>query len=74
MRVHLVVEMIPGVDPVSAARVFSELPKVAGVMSIVDGRELEFWRGGVHVASNHGHPAVDRARRAMDVAREAPKI
>lgn len=71
MKTHLVLEMAPGVDPVSAAKAFSEAPKVMNVMSIVDGDPMEIWRDGRHVASENSHPVVQAAQRVMDTVEES---
>lgn len=71
MRTMLLLELEPGVDPVSAAREFSKAPRVVQVVSFVDERPMEIWRRGVHAASETGHPMVDRAKRSQEAAIEA---
>jgi hypothetical protein len=66
VTVTLVVEMQDNVDPVSAARAFSELPKVHRVMSVVDGRPMEMWSRGEHLASEMDHPRVKRTQRLLE--------
>ena len=66
MKINLVIELEDNVDPVTAARVFSELPRVKRVMSVVDGKPLEMWRYGQHIASEMDHPIVRRQMALND--------
>lgn len=77
MRTHLVIELEPNVDPVTAAREFSKLPRVLSVLSIVDEQPMEVWRLGEHVASEHAHPFVQAQLRRYaeaEAEREKPVI
>lgn len=71
MKLSLVVTMWDNVDPTSAAKAFSELPKVQQVMSIVDEQPMEVWRAGQHVASETTHPLVKKQMQYNEMAAAA---